>query len=551
MRLLSVIFVLFCSLPVWGGLSRLVLQDSLTIANVWSGHPVDFAFVTRGDSQYVAYYDSLRRMTVAMRDVRSGGLHAKNLPSTLGWDSHNYITMALDSAGYIHVSGNMHSSQLVYFRSDAPSSVDNFKAVAMVGSDETSVTYPVFYYGPSGELIYMYRTGSSGNGNQIFNTWAMATKKWSRLFDKPLFDGQGQRNAYMGGPVSGPDDYYYVYWMWRETADAATTHDVGCIRSKDLQSWETAAGKKLTIPITLSTQGVLVETIPQHGGVINRGAVGFDSMKRPIVTYHRFDADGLTQLYNARWEDGAWKIHQATHWTYRWDFGGTGTLVLQITFGPVMLEPGGGLIQSYYHVRNGAGIMELDEATLGKKTDIGSSLWPEALEQPKRSGMVVHWLKSEGVISLCGSFFNSTSTPGKDPSIVYALRWETMPENQDQPRSPIPAATTLMLCKFKDPNAATPVQSTAPPSLAGKPAALVSVWKKKIIIDLPSSLHDAGVATVQLFDMQGRIVARREVHLTGNSAPIVWDLKNLQSSMYVIQAKVGTKIRCQRCAVCR
>ena len=277
----------------------------------------------------------------------------------------------------------MHSAALVYFRSSAPYAIDSLKTATMVGSDETSVTYPVFYYGPSGELIFMYRTGSSGNGDQIFNRWAMAAQKWSRLFDKPLFDGQGQRNAYMGGPISGPDGYYYVYWMWRETADAATTHDVGCIRSKDLVTWETAAGKKLTIPITTSTQGVLVEAITEHGGVINRGAVGFDAMKRPIVTYHRFDAKGYSQLYNARWEDNAWKIHQVTDWTYRWDFGGTGTLVLEITFGPVELEPGGSLIQSYYHVKNGTGIMLLDDSTLHQKSNLGTSLWPSELEKPE------------------------------------------------------------------------------------------------------------------------------------------------------------------------
>lgn len=116
----------------------------------------------------------------------------------------------------------MHSSALVYFRSTTPNCPDSLKSASMVGSEEASVTYPVFYYGPSGELVFMYRTGESGNGDQIFNAWSEASKKWARLFDKPLFDCQGQRNAYMGGPVSGPDGYYYVYWMWREMAGAAT-----------------------------------------------------------------------------------------------------------------------------------------------------------------------------------------------------------------------------------------------------------------------------------------------------------------------------------------
>jgi hypothetical protein len=538
MRLLTIILILFISYRVEAGLQRLVLKDSLKISDVWSGHPVDFSFVTRGDSQYIACFDSLRRMTVALRDARSGSLRIKNLPSTLGWDSHNYISMALDSAGFIHVSGNMHSSSLVYFRSSSPYAIDSLKAAAMVGSEESSVTYPVFYYGPSGELVYMYRTGSSGNGDQIFNKWTIGTKKWSRLFDKPLFDGQGQRNAYMGGPVSGPDGYYYVYWMWRETADAATTHDVGCIRSKDLINWENAAGKKLTLPITSSAQGVLVETIPEHGGVINRGAVGFDALKRPIVTYHKFDAKGNTQLYNARWEDNAWKIHQVTDWTYRWDFGGTGTLVLQITFGPVELEVSGALTQSYYHAKNGAGIMLLNDTTLHQKSDLGSSLWPTELEKAKRQGMVVHWLKSHGIVSLCGSFFNSTSTPPKDPSTVYALRWETMPENQDQPRSPIPAPGPLMLYTFKDLNVATAVAAPVAQSRTTEKPRLVSVTAKNITLRLPDSWQNAPIRAT-IIDCTGKEVSRINEIRIGKEGPITLVQTIIQSGYYFISLKAG------------
>jgi hypothetical protein len=528
-----------CASPA---VARLVLVDSIRIGSVWSGHPVDFYLVTRGDSQYVAYYDSSRRMTVALRDAGANTLRIKSLSSTLGWDSHNYIAMALDSAGYLHVSGNMHSSSLVYFRSTAPNAVDSLKAAGMVGSDESSVTYPVFYYGPSGELIFMYRTGESGNGNQIFNKWTIATKKWSRLFDKPLFDGQGQRNAYMGGPVSGPDGYYYVYWMWRETADAATTHDVGCIRSKDLVAWETAGGKKLSLPVTLSTQGVLVETIAQHGGVINRGAVGFDALMRPIVTYHKFDQDGNTQLYDARWEDGVWKVHQVTDWTYRWDFGGTGSLVMQISFGPVELMPGGSLVQSYYHVKNGAGVMLLDDATLKRKADLGSSLWPEALEKARRSGMVVHWLKSEGVISLCGSYFNSTSTPGKDPSAVYALRWETMPENQDQPRSPVPAPTPLMLYKFKDPNARTPVL-TGGDNRGVPPEPTMGLVNGKLVIRSFTVQQPGEPLRVRIVDTRGRVALTGAVRGEGMTPTIVMDASALHPGYYIAEMRAGKMTR--------
>ena len=492
-------------------LQRLQLQDSLKISDVWSGHPVDFSFVARGDSQYVAYYDSARRMTVALRTIASKTVHYVTLPSTLGWDSHNYIAMALDSAGYLHVSGNMHAVPLVYFRSTAPFAIDSIKAASMVGSQETSLTYPVFFNGPSGELLFMYRDGASGNGNQIFDKWTLSTKKWSRLFDQPLFDGQGQRNAYMGGPILGPDGYYHVYWMWRETADAATTHDVSYIRSKDLVNWETVTGAKLTLPITASTKDVRVDSIPQHGGLINRGAIGFDSHNRLIITYHKFDANGYTQLYNARWEGAQWKIYQTSDWAYRWDFGGTGTLVLNITFGPVVQQPNGSLTQSYYHIQYGTGIWELDESTMKPKSILGTSLWPARLEAPQHSGMVVHWLKSTGLITLAGSFFNSTSTPAKDPSIVYALRWETMPENQDQPRSPIPAPTPLMLYTFKDPNAATAVSPAFGPERLTKENPAVAASGRNIFLRGMGEGHPGAAVRFEMFDCRGRLVFDKKV----------------------------------------
>ena len=292
----------------------------------------------------------------------------------------------------------------------------------------------------------------------------------------------------------------------QETADAATTHDVSYIRSKDLVNWETVGGIKLTLPITASTKGVLVDSIPQHGGLINRGAIGFDSRNRLIITYHKFDAGGYTQLYNARWENAQWKIYQTSNWAYRWDFGGTGTLVLNITFGPITLEPNGGLTQSYYNVQYGTGIWEIDEATLKPKSIIGTSLWPVGLEAPQHSGMMVHWLKSTGIISLAGSFFNSTSTPAKDPSVVYALRWETMPENQDQPRSPIPAPTPLMLYKFKDPNAATAVALPSPQGRSGPSVVVVTVSGGKALLRFPLSWSGVGAARMEIIDIQGKIV---------------------------------------------
>lgn len=62
------------------------------------------------------YYDRERRMTVAVRASNSVQWYHQTLPSKVGWNSHNYVTLALDGGGKLHVSDKMNCDQLVYFR---------------------------------------------------------------------------------------------------------------------------------------------------------------------------------------------------------------------------------------------------------------------------------------------------------------------------------------------------------------------------------------------------------------------------------------------------
>src|SRR5262249_53223687 len=154
----------------------------------------------------------------------------------------------------------------------------------------------------SGNLVFAYRDGSSGSGNYIFNTYNLATRTWSRLINTPLIDGQGIYSAYPVGPILGPDGYYHLVWVWRDTPDAATNHDLSYIRSRDLVSWQTAGGTALALPIRFGT-GPVVDPVPAMGGMINNNTkIGFDAQMRPIVAYHKYDAAGNTQLYDARFE---------------------------------------------------------------------------------------------------------------------------------------------------------------------------------------------------------------------------------------------------------
>jgi hypothetical protein len=58
---------------------------------------------------------------------------------------------------------------LQYCRSRAPESLDLSEEMPMIGHKENRVTYPEFYDLPGGGLLFLYRDGSSGNGDLMLN----------------------------------------------------------------------------------------------------------------------------------------------------------------------------------------------------------------------------------------------------------------------------------------------------------------------------------------------------------------------------------------------
>ncbi len=119
-----------------GGLAADAKETTIDVAPVWSGHPVGFALLTHGERQFVGFYDADRKLTIGSRKLSQTSWHFVKLPETLGWDSHNYITMAVDDDGCIHLCANMHTGPLVYFRTSKPDDIDTFERFAnMIGRD--------------------------------------------------------------------------------------------------------------------------------------------------------------------------------------------------------------------------------------------------------------------------------------------------------------------------------------------------------------------------------------------------------------------------------
>ncbi len=437
--LLLVIALLGCA--TWVGAAP---ASVLEVDKVWSGHPVGFSLLTAPPDQYVAYYDAERRMTVAQRRLDSDRWNYRRLPSTLGWDSHNYVSLALDQAGQLHVAGNMHVAPLVYFRTTKPGDVTTLAAAPMTGEREQRMTYPLFLRDPRGRLVFRYRDGGSGRGDDLYNVFDEATGRWSRLLATPLTDGQGKMNAYCTTPRLGPDGWFHQCWVWRDSPDCATNHDVSYAKSPDLARWYDSAGRELRPPLTLAT-GEVVDPVPARGGVINSNLhLGFDTRARVIITYHKYDAAGDLQVYAARRDAEGWTIVQVSDWRgYRWEFGGVGTVVEEVSVGAV--EPiGDGKLLLSYRYPGGAGIWVLDEPTL--RPIPGAR--PPARPAPRFPAEALRVASTFEGLRL-----RQAADEGRaDDGATYRLVWETLDANRDQPRPPPwPEPTTLRLVRGEAP----------------------------------------------------------------------------------------------------
>jgi hypothetical protein len=317
----------------------------------------------------------------------------------------------------------------------------------MTGELEDRVTYPRFFQDDQERLIFSYRHGGSGNGINLYNRYDTESRTWSRLIDTPLFDGGGQRNAYPSGPARGPDGWFHVHWVWRDTPDCATNQQLSYARSRDLIHWESAFGEKIQLPIRYDQAALIVDPIPPGGGIINGGHhMGFDSENHPVLAYHKSDAAGNMQIYAARPEGGKWKQQVLTDWRHPVPFSGNGSMpFIGIRIGSFDSVSPDVFAVSYRHKDYGSGSLQFDARTLKmlEKPVAAAPGLPRVLDKIE-SDFPDMEIRRANDLGSCGT-----------PGVRYQLQWETLGANHDRPRPPpFPAPSTLRLYKLTQPSRA-------------------------------------------------------------------------------------------------
>ncbi|WP_071146938.1 alpha-l-rhamnosidase [Bacteroides ihuae] len=283
------------------------------------------SLVTHKGIQYIAYYDGDCYMVVGKRKLGSKEWELKRSQYKGNCaDAHNIISLMVDGDGYLHLSFDHHGQPLNYCKSIAPGSLELGDKLAMTGVDEGNVTYPEFYRLADGDLIFVYRSGSSGRGNLVMNRYLLTEKRWERVQDV-LIDGEGERNAYWQLYVDEAGTIH-LSWVWRETWMVETNHDLCYARSRDGgKTWEKSDGEKYALPITAANAEYACH-IPQKSELINQTSMCADKNGHPYIATYWRDQNSQVPQYRLVWFDGkAWQQQQVSHRTTPFSLSGGGT----------------------------------------------------------------------------------------------------------------------------------------------------------------------------------------------------------------------------------
>lgn len=229
---------LFMLIALCVGAGTFAQTKLVPVAPGWTNNSVNAtvfrknSVVSRYPIQMIAYYNPEGDMCLAKRTLGETAWIVQQTPYKGNVnDAHNSISIMLDGKGYLHVSWDHHGNALRYAVSKEPYSLELGENIPMTGLRETGVTYPEFYNMPNGDLLFLYRDGESGKGNLVLNRYELASATWTQV-QQNLISGEGKRNAYWQACV---DDKGVIHlsWVWRETPDVASNHDLCYARSLD------------------------------------------------------------------------------------------------------------------------------------------------------------------------------------------------------------------------------------------------------------------------------------------------------------------------------
>lgn len=298
--------------------------------------------------QYATYVDAARRICVARRKLPDGAWEVIRFNDYRfkSNDSHNTAVLGIcDNDGTIHLAFDHHASPLNYRISKPGVAHDPGKhrwnaslfgeVMHRLGSVTTDkkVTYPRFIPTPNGNLLFYYRSVTSGNGHGMIEEYNGSKHDWTPGLGKFIARDlgtftDGDRSSQFRCPyldsISYAGQRLHVSWVWRdrfEKTSVRNQHDLCYAYSDDHgRTWKNTSGKVIgrtgKSPMRLGSPGLVVADIPTNSGLSNQNT-HYAYPDGSIHMVHLRRAEGSKRnVYHHHWRtpDGKWK-HQALPYT--------------------------------------------------------------------------------------------------------------------------------------------------------------------------------------------------------------------------------------------
>ena len=190
-----------------------------------------------------------------------------------------------------------------------------------------------------------------------------------------LIDGEGQRNAYWQACIDARGTIH-VAWVWRESPDVASNHDMAYARSADGgQTWQRSTGETYQLPITEKTAEYAAR-IPPRSELINQTAITADAAGRPYITTYWRPAGTSVPQYHLIYLDGkTWKTAQVGQRTTPFSLSGAGTKKVPISRPQLLVSTQKGKTAAYLLFRDAE---RQDRASVLQCPDLARSQWTAA-----------------------------------------------------------------------------------------------------------------------------------------------------------------------------
>jgi hypothetical protein len=386
------------------------------------------SLASHGDTQFIAFYDGNGDVVLGKRKLGTSRWELKKTP----WrgnasDAHNSISIMVDGAGLLHMAWDHHNNRLRYARGVSPGSLELTEKIPMVGADEASVSYPEFFRLPGGDLLFLYRDGASGQGNLVMNRYDVATGAWTRLH-RNLIGGEGRRSAYWQAFVDQAGTVH-LSWVWRESPDVASNHDMAYARSRDGgRTWETSGGERYALPITAASAEYAAR-IPQHSELINQTSMSADGNGNPFIASYWRDAGSAVPQYHVLYRAaGKWKQLALDFRTTPFSLSGQGTKAIPISRPQIMVrtdagKPAGLLVFRDEERGSRVSVVAIDDFASGRWTVRDLSSEPVGAWEPSFDTEL--W-RRQGELHLFMQDVRQVDGEGKArvaPTAVKVLQW--------------------------------------------------------------------------------------------------------------------------------